>query len=140
MHLLIDGYECDASQLADPEHVRRFLDTFPDSISMTKITEPSVHVYRGPVPRDWGVSGFVIIAESHISVHTFPDRAYVNIDVFSCLDFDAQAALAQVRERFAMGTVKHWMLDRGLVHLDASTAQHAVEAERAALQLDPSRP
>ena len=140
MHLLIDGYECDAGQLADPEHVRRFLDEFPGSISMTKITEPSVHVYRGPVPQDWGVSGFVIIAESHISVHTFPDRRYVNIDVFSCLEFDAEAALEQVRERFAMGAVKHWVLDRGLVHLDPSTARRAVEAERAALARAPSRP
>ena len=140
MHLLIDGYECDAGQLGDPEHVRRFLDEFPDSISMTKIIEPSVHVYRGPVPQDWGVSGFVIIAESHISVHTFPDRAYVNIDVFSCLDFDAEAALGQVRERFAMGSVKHWVLDRGLVHLDPSTAVEAVEAERAALPRGTSRP
>ena len=140
MHLLIDGYECDAAQLADQEHVRRFLDEFPGAISMTKITEPSVHLYHGPVAQDWGVSGFVIIAESHISVHTFPDRAYVNIDVFSCMEFDADAALAQVRERFAMGTVKHWVLDRGLVHLDPSTARQAVEAERAALARAPSRP
>ncbi len=139
MHLLIDGYGCDAGQLADTEHVRRFLDEFPGSISMTKITEPSVHLYRGPVPQDWGVSGFVIIAESHISVHTFPDRAYVNIDVFSCLDFDADAALARVREWFAMDTVKHWVLDRGLVHLDPSTARAAVEAERAALARAASR-
>ncbi len=139
MHLLIDGYECDAGQLADTEHVRRFLDEFPASISMTKITEPSVHVYRGPVPEDWGVSGFVIIAESHISVHTFPDRAYVNIDVFSCLDFDAEDALARVRERFAMGNVKHWVLDRGLVHLDPSTAREAVETERTALERGRSR-
>ena len=140
MHLLIDGSGCDASQLADTEHVRRFLDEFPGSISMTKITEPSVQVYRGPVPQDWGVSGFVIIAESHISVHTFPDRAYVNIDVFSCLEFDAEDALARVRERFAMGTVKHWVLDRGLVHLDPSMAQAAVEAERASLPRGASRP
>ena len=140
MHLLIDGYGCDADQLADAEHVRRFLDEFPDSIAMTKITEPSVLTYDGPVREDWGVSGFVIIAESHISVHTFPDRRYVNIDVFSCLEFDAEAALASVREWFAMDTVRHWVLDRGIVHLDPATAPHAVGAERAALRLGRSRP
>ena len=89
MHLVIDGYGCDPGQLADMEHVRRFLDAYPDAIGMTKISVPSVQTYRGPVPEDWGVSGFVIIAESHISVHTFPDRAYVNVDVFSCKEFDA---------------------------------------------------
>ncbi len=134
MHLLIDGYGCDTAQLADAEHVRRFLDTFPDSISMTKLTEPSVITYRGPTPEDWGISGFVIIAESHISVHTFPDRAYVNIDVFSCKEFDAGVALAQVREVFTMGRVKSWVLDRGLMHLDADSAPQAVAAERAQLR------
>ena len=140
MHLLIDGHGCDPAQLADAEHVRRFLDTFPDAISMTKITEPSVTIYRGPTPEDWGVSGFVIIAESHISVHTFPDRAYLNIDVFSCKEFDADVALAQVREVFTMGRVKSWVLDRGLANLDPESAPQAVAAERAALQLDPSKP
>ena len=74
MHLVIDGHGCDAEQLSDQERVRRFLDEFPDRIGMTKIAVPAVHLYHGPVPEDWGVSGFVIIAESHISVHTFPDR------------------------------------------------------------------
>ncbi len=138
MHLLIDGYGCDAAQLADAEHVRRFLDDFPGSISMTKITEPSVRTYRGPTPEDWGVSGFVIIAESHISVHTFPDRAYVNIDVFSCKEFDAEKALAEIPALFAMGEVRHWVLDRGLEHLDPAVAKQAVEAEREALYESPN--
>ena len=133
MHLVIDGHGCDAQQLADAERIRRFLDEFPDAISMTKITPPSVYTYQGPKEEDWGVSGFVLIAESHISVHTFPDRGYVNIDVFSCKEFDAEGALAEVSHRFAIGETKHWVLDRGLEHLDPTTAKQAVEAERAAL-------
>ena len=53
--------------------------------------------YHGPNPNDNGISGFVIIAESHISVHTFPGRDYVNIDIFSCKSFDHEQALADVR-------------------------------------------
>ena len=133
MHLVIDGYGCDPGQLADMEHVRRFLDAYPDAIGMTKISVPSVQTYRGPVPEDWGVSGFVIIAESHISVHTFPDRAYVNVDVFSCKEFDAERALEEIRALFTMTKSNHWVLDRGLEHLNPATAEQVVEAEREAL-------
>jgi hypothetical protein len=54
MHLVIDGLGCEPKQLSDPEHIRRFLDAYPDAISMTKITEPHVYTYRGPKPEDWG--------------------------------------------------------------------------------------
>lgn len=135
MHLVIDGRGCDHAQLSDPERARRFLDEFPSLIRMTKIVPPAVYTYHGPTPEDWGVSGFVIIAESHISIHTFPDRAYVNIDVFSCKEFDADEAMEQVWEFFSMESVSSWVLDRGLEHLEPATAKAAVEGEREAVRL-----
>ena len=134
MHLIVDGFGCDYDQLADPEHVRRFLDSYPAAIGMTKVTEPSVHIYHGPTPEDWGVSGFVIIAESHISVHTFPDRAHINVDVFSCKEFDADRALKEVRQVFQMERARSWKLARGLEHLDPATADEVVAEEREALR------
>lgn len=134
MHLVIDGHNCDPARLSDPEFVRGFLDEFPDRIEMTKIVPPAVYTYRGPTPEDWGVSGFVIIAESHISVHTFPDRGYVNIDVFSCKEFDDAEALREVRDLFGIDDVRSWTLDRGLEHLEPATAKRVVEAEREAVR------
>ena len=134
MHLAIDGLGCDYQQLSDPEYVRRFLDTYPDAIRMTKITAPAVHIYHGPNPDDWGVSGFVIIAESHISVHTFPERGLINVDVFSCKDFDTEMALKEIRQVFTMTDARSWALERGLEHLDFATAHQTVERERQALQ------
>ena len=84
MHLAIDGLGAKAAILQDVDLVQRFLNEYPDAIGMTKVAPPQVYTYHGKVPEDWGISGFVIIAESHISVHTFPDRGYINIDVFSC--------------------------------------------------------
>ena len=57
MHLVIDGHDCDPSQLSDMELVRSFLDEFPDRIAMTKIIPPAVYTYRGPSPEDWGRIG-----------------------------------------------------------------------------------
>ena len=86
MHLLVDGYGADPNLLADQTLIAEFLDEFPSLIGMNKISSPHVYNYVGEVPEDWGVSGFVVIAESHISIHTFPDRRYVNIDIFSVED------------------------------------------------------
>ena len=72
MHLIIDGFGGDADMMWDTERLRSFLDEYPSNLGMTKITVPEVLEYHGPNPSDGGISGFVIIAESHISVHTFP--------------------------------------------------------------------
>jgi S-adenosylmethionine decarboxylase len=133
MHLVIDGFGCDYQQVSDPEYIRRFLDSYPDAIHMTKITTPAVYSYRGPQPLDWGVSGFVIIAESHISVHTFPDRSHINIDVFSCMDFDTEKALEEIRQVFTMSEVRTWTMERGLEHMDPATARQVVESDRQTL-------
>ena len=114
MHLLIDGFGGDIPSMKDEDFVYRFLDKFPSEIGMNKISTPHVTTYHGPKEEDWGVSGFVLIAESHISIHTFPDRAYVNIDVFSCKDFDHDQTLAKIREMFSLDQVKLWVIGRGL--------------------------
>ena len=97
MHLVIDGYGGDVEKMWDQQLVRDFLDQFPSKLAMTPITEPQVLKYTGDNVEDAGVSGFVIIAESHISIHTFPYRQYVNIDIFSCKPFDDQRAAGAFR-------------------------------------------
>ena len=105
MHLVIDGYGGDTAKMWDAELVRQFLTDYPDSLGMTRITDPRVLDYQAPKPEDSGVSGFVIIAESHISIHTFPEKSYVNIDIFSCRAFDHEQALADATQLFDLKEV-----------------------------------
>jgi S-adenosylmethionine decarboxylase len=131
LHLAIDGFGADSETLRDLEVVRRFLDEYPSAIGMNKIVPPQVYMYRGPVPEDWGVSGFVLIAESHISVHTFPDRGYINIDIFSCKEFDAGPSLEVVRDTFSLPDVKVWTLERGVDYSTTAQAYRGMDRERA---------
>jgi S-adenosylmethionine decarboxylase len=133
MHLAVDGYTGATEKLQDLEFIRRFLDDFPDAIGMTKIIAPAVTTYQGPVQEDWGISGFVIIAESHISVHTFPARNYIWLDIFSCKEFDADVALNQLRDIFSLTTVNSWALERGLDHYSPEEARKALDQERIQL-------
>ena len=122
MHLVIDGYGGDPAKMWDVDLVRRFLADYPSVLGMTKLCEPQVLTYNGPKAEDSGVSGFVIIAESHISIHTFPHRDYVNMDVFSCKSFDNEQALRDMKELFSLTEVRTWILDRGLDHLESRKA------------------
>jgi S-adenosylmethionine decarboxylase len=133
MHLIIDGYGGDTAKMWNLELVREFLTHYPANLGMTPITEPKVLEYNGPVLEDSGVSGFVIIAESHISIHTFPYRQYVNIDIFSCKSFDNHRALADAKALFGLVEVKTWLLDRGLEWLDQAQGFAQVHREREGL-------
>jgi len=113
MHLIIDGYTSDQKILQDTEFLYQLLDSYPSQIGMTKISQPFVTGYVGPRPEEWGVSGFVVIAESHISVHTFVERSYVNIDVFSCGDFDAQKVVEDLKNRFRLTRFRSYLVNRG---------------------------
>lgn len=131
MHLTIDGSGGSPEKLASEELVRGLLDRYPESIGMTKIAPPFVQRYVGSKPEDWGVSGFVLIAESHIAVHTFPERGLVWIDVFSCKSFDEEQAVRGVTEAFKLQGTRTCLLERGLEYPHAvDEAIPLVERER----------
>lgn len=130
MHLVIDGYGGDYQGLQDEALIYRFLDEYPSRIGMTKIAPPSVSRYVGGEPEDWGVSGFVLIAESHISIHTFPERGEVWVDIFSCKEFDAGKALQEITSIFSLASTRVWMLERGLEYAEHRQAHRLVTAVR----------
>ncbi len=112
-HLMLDGYGCDQDKLQDLEEIYNFLSRYPEEINMTKIMPPYVFKYSGQVPEDWGISGFVLIAESHISIHTFPEKLYLSLDIFSCKKFDTDAAIAYIKKLFGIKKLEIKLLDRG---------------------------
>jgi S-adenosylmethionine decarboxylase len=112
-HLMLDGYGCAKTKLEDLNLIYRILDELPARIGMTKIMPPYVFKYSGVKPEDWGLSGFVLIAESHISIHTFPEKNFVSVDIFSCKAFDADFASAYLKNAFGMTKYETKVLDRG---------------------------
>jgi S-adenosylmethionine decarboxylase len=114
MHVIVDGFGGDPEQLADENVVRAILDLYPQEMGMTKIAPPAVVRYKGTKPEDWGVSGYVMIAESHIALHTFPERSLIWVDIFSCKDFDAAPVIDDLRHRFSLREVSVNILPRGL--------------------------
>jgi len=127
MHVIIDGYGGDPSQLDDENVVSVVLDRYPKMMGMTKITQPAVLRYQGTKPEDWGVSGYVMIAESHIAIHTFPERGLIWADIFSCKDFDSAEVLEDLKRRFSLRQMDVRMLERQLEPVLSAAAAGANE-------------
>ena len=130
MHLIIDGYYCSQSALSNIGDLTDFLSTFPSIIDMNAISEPQVKEYHGAKIEDWGLSGFVLSAASHIIVHTFPEKRFVNVDIFSCKQFDVETSLEIVKKQFRINEIQHQVISRGVEYLTIEQAKTGVIQER----------
>lgn len=91
-HVHLDLYGCPTELLAHPADSERILLAAAAAMGAT-VVGAHFHAFN-----PHGVSGVVIIAESHLTVHTWPEHGYAAVDVFSCgvLDLDAGIALLEV--------------------------------------------
>ena len=112
-HLTLDLIGCPKEILQDYNLHFKLLKDLPEIIGMTPITQPYVFPYSGLVPEDKGITGIVIIAESHLSVHSFEDKGYTFIDMFSCKPFDVEKAEKYIMDLFKPEKVERNLIQRG---------------------------
>jgi S-adenosylmethionine decarboxylase len=130
-HLMFHGFRCEGSRLDDLDLIYRTLEALPDRIRMTKIMPPYVFRNVSSAGTAVGCSGFVLIAQSHISIHTFPRRGIITADIFSCDNFEVQDALASLKDAFQPTRVEWHLLDRGREFpRDIAGSKALVEQER----------
>jgi len=79
-HVLVECHECDAARLNEPAVLEEAFLEAARAANATPLGS-SFHTYE-----PHGVSGFVAIAESHLSIHTWPEHRYAAVDIFSCGD------------------------------------------------------
>ncbi len=110
-HMTVEFYDCDPAIIVDSEKVKQaFLKAAKDSGAT--VIDYSFHVFQ---PQ--GVSGVVIIAESHFSVHAWPEHDYAAVDLFTCSDtIDLKKAISSLKESLAAeSTIVSGDMHRGIV-------------------------
>lgn len=115
IHFMVDGYDAPELSLCDRDALRMSLLDIPQKMEMHTISEPVV-VEVGPNNKKdpGGVSGMVLIAESHFSFHTFPKRGFVTIDVYTCKDkLDTDGLLESLRDVFKFKNEETHLVKRG---------------------------
>ncbi len=100
VHLMIELYSCDRALLSNESLVRRVLNEYPGRIDMDKVSPVHLYDIETSNPLDAGLSGFVVIAQSHVSLHAWPEYGEVDIDICSCKEFSQEDAIAFAKEMF----------------------------------------
>jgi len=107
-HLLIDFWN--ASRLDDLKHVEKSLRKAVAAAGATLL-----HIHLHHFTPHSGISGVAVLAESHISLHTWPERGFAAFDIFMCGACDPYKALPVLKAAFAPETIELKEEKRGLV-------------------------
>ena len=111
-HIMMDLYDCNPELLADETFLRQVLEEYPDRIGMQKMGPAELRYIETSNPLDAGYSGFVIIATSHVSLHAWAPYKMINIDIFSCEEFDKEDVLRFATTKFQTEDVEVHMVER----------------------------
>lgn len=96
MHLIVDFW--DARELDNLELMEHTL-----RLCVAKAGATLLHIHLHHFTPNGGISGVAVLAESHISVHTWPERNYAAFDIFMCGDAEPEKAIPVLKNAFAPG-------------------------------------
>ncbi len=126
-HILLELSGCSYALLNDVEYIRESLLTAAEKAKVTIISD-SFNTFN-----PHGVSGMVIIAESHISIHTWPEYGYAAIDIFTCGDTALpERAVEYLIEAFKPEEYRTYVVKRGILKENVPTADCHIETTRRA--------
>jgi len=121
-HLMIDGYRGNQEKLNDKYLVLSCLNDLPEQLGMKKLSNPEVYLAPGNDIKDpGGWSGFVVIEESHISIHTFPLKGFFTADVYTCRNgMDRDYIVKYFKDRFLFEDEEINFVNRGTRYPDSN--------------------
>ncbi len=113
VHLMLDCYNCSPDKLDSIDACYAFLDSLVDEIGAEKQTQP--YVFRTPEKFEGkqGLSGWVPIVESGISIHTLTESCFISLDVYSCRQFDNDKIISFTEKIFAPDEIEVNFVLRG---------------------------
>lgn len=109
-HFIIDLYNCRAEILNDMTMVKKIIHSIAENVGATVIQDG--YKQFSPI----GISGFAIISESHISMHTWPEYEYAAIDVFSCNVNMSEKICDHIKKIIEADKYDIQVIDRGIFY------------------------
>ncbi|GAB6066342.1 adenosylmethionine decarboxylase [Aquifex pyrophilus] len=110
LHILADLYGVEADKIDRVEDIREVLEGAVKYANLTKI---SSHYYQF---QPHGATGVILLAESHISIHTWPEHGIATVDVYTCGDpSKAYRAMDYIISKLQPSRVDKQVHDRGIL-------------------------
>ncbi len=108
LQIMVELYGCDVQLLDDPVFIEKSMLEAAQLANAT-VVQQFFHQFS-----PFGVSGTVVIAESHINIHTWPEHAYAAVDIFTCGEsLNARAAIDFLEIKLKAGKVSSQKYLRG---------------------------
>lgn len=82
MEWLVDAAGCDRARLRDVPRLRALVDAVLSELRLVPVEAPVWHVFPGEA----GVTAMVLLAESHLTLHTFPEHGTIALNLYSCVE------------------------------------------------------
>ena len=105
--IIVELYDCKSDLLSNPEMINEIMCAAAEAMKATIVTSTFHHF--SPL----GVSGVVVIKESHLTIHTWPEFSYAAVDIFTCGDIDMNKGLNYLQEKLEAQSVESKELIRG---------------------------
>ena len=108
LQIIAEFYGCNPELIAHSKTVKKIINR---AIKKSKLTKIRSHYHQF---RPSGVTGVVLLAESHITMHSWPEYNYIALDLFTCGDkAKAKIALEQLKKDFKPTSIKKKEITRG---------------------------
>lgn len=106
----IDYYDCDPEIINKATTIKKILEKAANIMNLT-IVNTTIHEFS-PI----GVSGVIVIKESHIAIHTWPEHKYVALDFFTCNHTsDLKEGILWLKEQFKAKRIEEQSSNRGFL-------------------------
>lgn len=110
-HILVEFYDCNKEVLNNASYVEKVMNE-ASILSGATVVGSHFHTFN-----PHGVSGVVVIAESHLSIHTWPEYSYAAVDIFTCGDLiDSEKAFYHLKKHFKAKNTATIEMKRGQLH------------------------
>ncbi len=108
-HLIAELFDCNELHLNDVKKVEEVMMAAAELSSAT-IIKPFFHKFS-----PFGISGVIVIAESHFTIHTWPEYGYAAVDVFTCGDLEYQKAVDYIKAELEAERCSIFQFQRGII-------------------------
>ena len=107
--ILVEFYDCDSNSINDVEFIEQSM------LSATKKAQATIISHNFHKFSPYGVSGVIVIAESHVTIHTWPEYNYAAVDIFTCGDtIDPWLIQESLKEALSSKNISSMEMKRGL--------------------------
>jgi S-adenosylmethionine decarboxylase len=107
---IVDAHGCDPSLLRSSATLGRLFDRIVRELGLHPVADPVWHVFPGAV----GITGVLLLSESHLACHTFPERGFAAFDLYCCRPSEEWPWAERLAEEIGAGRVHVRSLPRGV--------------------------